>query len=412
MSNSRVRLICWTRRRREQMKDNGNTPEIADIFRRYGKKYRDMHVVGSQQYKVMRRIEICRTAALGGHVEACNHCGYSRNAYNSCRDRHCPKCQTMVKEKWLSDRRTELLPCPYFHNVFTLPHELNPLVMGNKHIMLTLLFTAVKETLQVFARDPQWRLGGQLGFISVLHTWNQKLMDHYHLHCIIPAGVLSFDRTSWTGTRRKYLFRVQSLAKEFKKRYLDKLERAHKKNLLSFPGKVAGLQEKKQFLTFIETLRGKQWITYAKQPFGGPEQVLEYLGRYTHRVAITNNRIIAIDDGKVSFRYRDRSDDNKEKELTLSAEEFIRRFLLHVLPSGFTKIRYYGFLAHANKKTCIALIRTLIGSDVKYTQKTVETVQEMMLRLTGIDICCCPQCGKGKLVYLRPITDLAYDDSS
>ena len=393
------------------MKDDDSTPEVADIFRRYGKTYRDMHGMASQQYKVMRRIEICRTAVLGGHVEACDHCGYSRNAYNSCRDRHCPKCQTMVKEKWLSDRRTELLPCPYFHNVFTLPHELNPLVIGNKQVMLALLFTTVKETLQVFARDPQWRLEGKLGFISVLHTWNQKLMDHFHLHCIIPAGALSFDRKRWTGTRRKYLFRIQSLAKEFKRRYLAKLERAYKKNRLTFPGKIARLQGEKQFLTFIETLRSKQWITYAKQPFGGPEQVLEYLGRYTHRVAITNNRIIAIDDGQVRFRYRDRSDGNKEKELTISAEEFIRRFLLHILPNGFTKIRYYGFLAHANKNTCIDLIRALIRSNVKYAKKTPETIQQMMLRLTGIDICCCPQCGKGKMVYLRPIT-AACDDTS
>jgi hypothetical protein len=394
------------------MKDNGSTPEVGDIFRRYGKKYRDMHAVAAQQYKVMRRIEICRTAALGGHVEVCDHCGHTQNAYNSCRDRHCPKCQTMVKEKWLNNRKAELLPCSYFHNVFTLPHELNPLIMVNKRIMLALLFTAVKETLQVFARDPQWRLEGQLGFISVLHTWNQKLMDHFHLHCIIPAGVLSLDRKRWIGTRTKYLFKVQSLAKEFQRRYLNKLEKAYRKNTLSFHGKIEMYRNEKQFLKLLAALWDKQWITYAKQPFGGPEQVLEYLGRYTHRVAITNNRIIAIDNGQVRFRYRDRSDDNKEKELTLSADEFIRRFLLHVLPSGFTKIRYYGFLAHANKKTCIELIRTLIGATTVHVTKLTENVQEMMLRLTGIDICCCPQCGKGKLVYLRPIAGSAYADTS
>jgi len=394
------------------MKDNNRSPELADIFTQYGNRFREKNAITAQQYKVMKRIEICRTAALGGHVEACDHCGHTQNAYNSCRDRHCPKCQTMVKEKWLNNRKAELLSCSYFHNVFTLPHELNPLIMINKSIMLALLFTAVKETLQDFARDPQWRLEGQLGFISVLHTWNQKLMDHYHLHCIIPAGALSYGRKKWISARTKYLFKVQSLAKEFQRRYLNKLEKAYRKNALSFYGKSEMYRNEKQFLRLLAALWDKQWITYAKQPFGGPEQVLEYLGRYTHRVAITNNRIITIDNGQIRFGYRDRSDDNKEKELTLSADEFIRRFLLHVLPCGFTKIRYYGFLAHANKKTCIELIRTLIGATTVYAKTLVENVQEMMLRITGIDIYCCPQCGKGKLVYLRPIDGSAYDDTS
>jgi len=394
------------------MKEDNNSPEVADIFRGYGQQYRDKNLITAQQFKVMKRIEICRTAALGGHIEACDHCGHRQNAYNSCRDRHCPKCQTMVKEKWLNNRKAELLPCPYFHNVFTLPHELNSLIMVNKRIMLALLFTAVKETLQVFARDRTWRIEGQLGFISVLHTWNQKLMDHYHLHCIIPAGALSYDRKKWIGASRKYLFRVQSLAKEFQRRYLTKLAKLYAQNRLSFYGRAERYRDEKQFLQLIAALWDKQWITYAKQPFGGPEQVLEYLGRYTHRVAITNNRISAIDNGGVRFSYRDRSDDNTQKELTISTHEFIRRFLLHVLPRGFTKIRYYGFLAHANKKTCIALIRSLIGVTTVYVNKLVESVQEMMLRLTGADICCCPQCGRGKLVYLRPIVRSAYDDTS
>ncbi|NNK97129.1 MAG: IS91 family transposase [Desulfobacterales bacterium] len=394
------------------MKDNNRSPEVADIFRRYGKEYRTNNAVSAQQYKVMKRIEICRTAALGGHVEACDRCGHRRNAYNSCRVRHCPKCQTMVKEKWLENRKAELLPGPYFHNVFTLPHELNSLIMVNKRIMLALLFTAVKETLQVFARDPQWRIEGQLGFISVLHTWNQKLMDHYHLHCIIPAGALSYDRKKWSAASKNYLFRIESLAKEFQRRYLNKLKKAYRKNQLFLHGRAERYRDEKQFLQLIAALWDKKWITYAKQPFGGPEQVLEYLGRYTHRVAITNNRISAIDNGGVRFSYQDRSDDNKEKELTVGADEFIRRFLLHVLPCGFTKIRYYGFLAHANKKACIALIRRLIGVPIAYAQKVEESVQQMMLRLTGVDICCCPQCGEGTLVYVRPIARAAYDDTS
>jgi hypothetical protein len=237
-------------------------------------------------------------------------------------------------------------------------------------------------------------------------------MDHYHLHCIIPAGALSYDRKKWIGASRKYLFKVESLAKEFQRRYLNKLNRAYRKNRLSFHGRAERYKDETQFLKLLAALWDKQWITYAKQPFGGPEQVLEYLGRYTHRVAITNNRISAIDNGRVRFSYRDRSDDNKEKELTISADEFIRRFLLHVLPSGFTKIRYYGFLAHANKKTCIGLIRRLIGVPTAYAQKLAESVQQMMLRLTGVDICCCPQCGEGTLVYVRPIGRSAYDDTS
>jgi hypothetical protein len=386
------------------MTTNKQTLEVADIFRRYGTPYRYNNCLSAQQSKVMHHIEICRTAALGGHLEACDNCGYSQNAYNSCRDRHCPKCQTLVKEKWLNQRKAELLSCSYFHNVFTLPHELNPLIIANKKVMLALLFTAVKETLQVFARDPQWRLGGQLGFISVLHTWNQKLMDHFHLHCIIPAGVLSFDRKKWIGTRRKYLFRVQSLAKEFRKRYLHKLVKAYKQNKLSFHGRATDFADQARFFKLIETVRAKQWITYSKQPFGGPEQVLEYLGRYTHRVAITNNRIMAINNGMVTFSYRDRSDGSKIKELTVRADEFIRRFLIHVLPSGFVKIRYYGFLAHANKKVCIPLLRKLIDPKAEYCEKLIETVEEMMVRLAGVDISLCPECGQGKMINIETLS--------
>jgi hypothetical protein len=267
-------------------------------------------------------------------------------------------------------------------------------------VMPELLFTAVKETLQAFAKDPQWRLIGQLGFISVLHTWNQKLMDHFHLHCIIPAGVLSFDKKKWIAARKKYIFKVQSLAKEFKKRYLQKLEKAYDQEKLCFAGNAKAFAERQNFILLINRLWNKQWITYSKQPFGGPQQVLEYLGRYTHRVAITNNRILSIEKGQVTFSYRDRADGNEVKTMSLKAKEFIRRFLLHILPKGFMKIRYFGFLAHTNKKTSIALLRQLINPDAEIAQKLTETVQEMMLRLTGIDISLCPQCGKGKMVCI------------
>jgi len=390
---------------------NEKQPEVADIFRKYGKDYRQNNFLSSEQLKAMRHIEVCRTVALGGHIEVCDQCGFEQNAYNSCRDRHCPKCQTLVKEQWLNDRKAELLPCAYFHNVFTLPHELNPLILINMRVMLAILFAAANETLQVFASDPQWRLNGQLGFISVLHTWNQKLMDHFHLHCIIPAGVLSFDKKKWIAARKNYLFRVESLAKEFRKRYLNKLEKAYDKEKLCFPGKASVLADKQNFLTLINTLRDKQWLTYSKQPFGGPEQVLEYLGRYTHRVAITNNRIVSIEEGRVTFNYRDRSDENKIKELTVKAEEFIRRYLLHILPGGFMKIRYFGFLAHTNKRTCIPLLRQLINPKAEIAEKIIETVQEMMLRLTNIDISLCPACGKGKMICVAELPKPLMDTS-
>jgi hypothetical protein len=341
----------------------------------------------------------------------CDQCGFEKNAYNSCRDRHCPKCQTLVKEKWLNDRKAELLPCPYFHNVFTLPHELNPLVMVNKKTMLAMLFSAVKETLYVFARDPQWRLVGQPGFISVLHTWNQKLLDHFHLHCIIPAGVLTFDKKQWINARRKYLFKVESLAKEFKKRYLRKLQKAYEQETLCFHGRATAFADSREFTQLIRKLHNTKWITYSKQPFGGPEQVLEYLGRYTHRVAITNNRISSIQSNEVTFSYRDRSDENNVKEMTVKAQEFIRRFLMHILPKGFMKIRYYGFLAHANKKTCIPLLRQLIAPEDESIEKPTESVQEMMLRLTGVDIALCPECGKGKMVCVTVLPRPRFDTS-
>ena len=393
------------------MQNKKKQPELADIFRKYGEDYRRSHFLSAEQSKTMHHIEICRTAVLGGHSEACDHCGFKQNSYNSCRDRHCPKCQTLVKEKWLNNRKAELLPCPYFHNVFTLPHELNPLILNNKKVMLAMLFAAAKETLQVFAGDPQWRLVGQLGFISVLHTWNQKLLDHFHLHCIIPAGVLSFDKTKWVAARGEYLFKVQSLAKEFRKRYLNKLQKIYGQEKLCFTGRASAFADKQIFMQMIKALQDTSWITYSKQPFGGPEQVLEYLGRYTHRVAITNNRILSIEDGRVTFNYRDRSDENKVKELTIKAKEFIRRYLLHILPPGFMKIRYYGFLAHANKKVSIALLRQLINPDAEITERLIETDEEMMLRLTGVDVSLCPECGKGKMVHIEDLPNLLLDTS-
>ena len=353
------------------MKTTHKQKEVADIFRLYGEAYRQSHVLSCQQRKVMHHIEQCRTAALGGHVERCNVCSFERIAYNSCRNRHCPKCQAMAKEQWLNDRKAELLPCGYFHLVFTLPHALNTIILGNRKQALALLFSAVNETLQAFARDPQWRLEGQLGFIGVLHTWSQTLIDHFHLHCLVPAGALAGDR--WRSARESYLFKVESLAKEFKKRYLKKLASAYRQDRIKVPQNSA-------FDDMLRSLAERQWIVYAKRPFVGPQQVLEYLGRYTHRVAISNHRILSVADGKVAFIYRD----PKRKSvriMTLAAEEFIRRFLLHVLPKSFMKIRYFGFLAHRNKKQAIPFLRKLINPKAKLPEKIKETVAQMMLRL-------------------------------
>jgi hypothetical protein len=381
--------------------------ELADIFRRYADDYRRSHAVSYEQLKVMRHIEICRTAVLGGHVEQCDQCGFERIAYNSCRDRHCPKCQTMTKEQWLNDRKAELLPCGYFHLVFTLPHDLNPIILSNKKTALSFLFAAVNQTLQAFAKDPQWRLEGRLGFISVLHTWSQTLIDHFHLHCLIPAGALSFTKDKWIPASDNYLFKITSLALEFKKRYLKLLSGAYLKDQLVFTKKTAALESKPNFQQLINCVSKKKWIAYAKRPFAGPQQVLEYLGRYTHRVAISNNRIICIDNGRVTFTYKDRKKEGEIKTMTLDADEFIRRFLLHVLPKGFFKIRYFGFLAHTNKKKDIPLIRKLIDPEATLPEKINESISEMMLRLTGIDISCCPKCKKGKMIPIRklPIQD-------
>jgi len=377
--------------------------EIADIFHLYADHYRQSKSLSYEQIKVMHHIEVCRTAELGGHVEQCDQCGFEQIAYNSCRDRHCPKCQCCVKEQWLNDRKAELLPCGYFHLVFTLPHDLNPIILCNKKITLQILFDAVSETLQAFAKDPQWRLEGQLGFISVLHTWSQTLMDHFHLHCLIPAGALSFKKDRWTSAKESFLFRIESLAKAFKNCYLQKLQTAYHNKKLIFPGNTTHFASKKGFQKLLSSLFKAKWIAYAKRPFAGPEQVLDYLGRYTHRVAISNNRIISIDKGKVTFTYRDRLRNNEIKKITLHAHEFVRRFLLHVLPRGFMKIRYFGFLSHKNKKQAIALIRKLIDPDAKLPEKIVETIIEMMLRLTGKDITCCPKCKRGKMVRIKKL---------
>jgi hypothetical protein len=364
--------------------------EVADIFRLYGERYKKTHAMTDNQRKVMAAITACRTAQLGGHSEVCSKCGTIKNSYNSCRNRHCPKCQTLAKEKWLEQRREELLPCGYFHMIFTVPHCLNPLILMNRKGLLAALFKAVRNTVVAFAADPQWKLEGKPGLLTILHTWSQTLIDHFHIHCLIPAGVLSFDKRKWTPSNEKYLFRVESLAKEFKRQFLSMIEEQSDK-----------LTVVENCKTLLAEAKNKTWLVYAKKPFSGPEQVLEYLGRYTHRIAISNHRIKAIKNDRVTFSYKDRSNDNQTKEMTLSGVEFIRRFLLHVLPFRFMKIRYYGFLANICKKKSVLLIRRLIGRDMSTPLKEQETTREKLLRLTGRDIGLCPECKTGEMLFQR-----------
>jgi hypothetical protein len=294
----------------------------------------------------------------------------------------------MAKEDWLEKRKQELLPCGYFHMVFTVPHCLNPFILRNRRKLLANLFQAVRNTILAFAADPQWKLEGKPGLLTILHTWSQTLIDHFHIHCLIPAGVLTFDNRNWKPSNEKFLFRVESLAMEFKKQYLTLLNDQMKE--LELPDKATIL---------LEQAWKKKWIIYAKKPFAGPEQVLEYLGRYTHRIAISNHRIKSIDNDTVTFTYKDRQNNNETKLMTLSAMEFIRRFLLHVLPSRFMKIRYYGFLANICKKKSVLLIHRLIGKYMEVQLFIKETTRDKVLRLTGRDILLCPHCKKEQMLF-------------
>lgn len=385
--------------------------EIADIFRKHIGDYLNIYTMPRTHYEVIRDILTCRTAALGGHTEKCDHCGMERQVYHSCRNRHCPKCQTMTKEKWLEARKGELLPVIYFHNVFTLPHEINPVILCNKQVILTILFKSVSETLVQFGSNPKNGLGGTVGFTAILHTWDQKLNDHVHLHCLVPGGALAPDKDRWIPCRNDFLFPDSALSKVFRGKFIDYLTQAFHKGTLIFPGTTESLGTSHGFRKLINKLWSKQWIVNIKDPIKKPEMVLEYLGRYTHRVAISNDRILALKEGKVTFGYKDR-DRGVRKTLTLDAVEFIRRFLLHVLPKGFVRIRHYGFLANRCKKEMIKQCRILLGLSPQLPEKTEKSVQEIMLYLTGVDITRCPFCKKGTMRIIAEIPRKEYQNVS
>lgn len=376
--------------------------EVADIFRQYGPEYRQSHQLPRNQRRVMGAIVDCRTSALGGHKDKCDNCGHTEISYNSCRNRHCPKCQFLKKEKWIEARAEDLLPIQYFHVVFTIPAELKPLVLSNKKVMYDILFRSVSETLIRLADDPK-HLGAHIGFMAILHTWGQNLMDHPHVHSVVTGGGLSPEGSSWISSKKKFFIPVNVMSELFKEKFRAYLKRSYELGELVFPGVIDYLKERHAFERLRRQLYHKKWVVYCKPPFNGVEGVFEYLSRYTHRIAISNNRILKIENGEVSFLWRDYSDGDKVKIMTLYALEFIRRFLLHILPGGFVKVRYYGLIANRNRKNNIALCRDLLGtSQIETKDKNIpETWQEHLLRVSGVDVTKCPVCKKGRMVTVE-----------
>ena len=371
-------------------------PELADIFRSHGQSYQRTHRLSASQQKVMRAVSVCRTQELGGHLKKCDTCGFEHPTYNSCRNRHCPKCQSLAKARWLEKQTSELLPVGYFHLVFTLPHELNRLILDNKKIGLSLLFKAVSETLLEFG---QRRFGATMGIIAVLHTWDQTLKDHFHLHCLVPAGALSLDHSRWIGARPNFLFPITALSQVFRGKFLALLQQACEK------GKIPPATNE------TKAARQKSWVVYAKKPFGSPQTVLDYLGRYTHRVALSNDRILEVENGEVTLSYRDRRDGDRKKTMILEAQEFIRRFLLHILPDGFMRIRHFGFLANRAKKHALAQCRKLLKLDAALPEIPKKSAHDLLLELTGIDLNRCPSCHQGTMIVVAELPPISRSPS-
>ena len=374
--------------------------EVAYVFRRYGDEYRQQHGASLcvAQRRVMHAIEVCRTAVLGGHLERCDQCGHERNAYNSCADRHCPKCQSLARAEWLENRRSELLSTQYFHVVFTLPEQIAPIAYQNKKVVYGILFRATAETLRTIAADPQ-HLGAEIGFFAVLHSWGSNLLHHPHLHCVVAGGGLSPDGTQWISCRPGFFLPVRVLSRLFRRLFLEYLIKAFDAGKLEFFSSLEPLRERRAFLRHLAPSRTAEWVVYAKRPFAGPEQVLDYVGRYTHRVAISNNRLLDIGNGKITFRYKDYRHDGQQKTMTLAAEEFIRRFLLHVLPDGFQRIRYYGFLGNRYREEKLARCRQLLGMPASHQlSEESKDYRDRYEELTGSSLRECSKCHQGRMV--------------
>jgi hypothetical protein len=371
--------------------------EVADIFRRHGEAFRRTHAahLGRVERRVMAAIEACRTRVLGGHVEQCGDCGLVRCAYNSCRNRHCPKCQGLARAEWLEARQAELLPVPYYHVVFTLPPPVAEIAFQNKRVVYGILFRAAAEAMRDIAADPR-HLGAEIGAVAVLHTWGQTLQHHPHLHCIVPGGGLSPDQTRWVACRPGFFLPVRVLSQRFRTLFLARLQAAFVAGELRFSGTLAVMAEPDAFAERLDALRVVDWVVYAKRPFAGPEQVLTYLGRYTHRVALTNSRLTRLADGQVDFTWKDYRHSGKTKAMTLAADEFIRRFLLHTVPDGFHRIRHVGFLANGHRTEKLALCRALLAAPTP-DPPPPENYRERTRRLTGHALDVCPHCGGAML---------------
>ena len=380
---------------------------LADIVRTCGDDYRLTHNLCTVQEKALRAIENGRTAVLGGHCLHCGHCGVEVIQYNSCRNRHCPTCQTVARLRWVEAREAELLPVPYFHVVFTLPHDLNSLAQGNPKVLYNLLFQSASSTLRTFANDAKY-LAAEPSITMVLHTWGQNLNQHIHLHCIVSGGGLSMGGERWIPSKHNphakklFLFPVKALSKCFRGKYIAALRQAFKEGQLNFAGVTLKYATDAGFSNLLNQLHKKPWVIYAKRPFAGPEQVIRYLGRYTHRVAISNQRIISMEDGRVTFRYKDYADHDRPKRMTLDVNEFIRRFLLHILPSGFMRLRHYGILANRYSKKKLARCRELLHQPEPPLRKK-ESAPELLMRVAGFDVTLCPICKAGHLQLTKSL---------
>jgi hypothetical protein len=365
--------------------------EVADVLRRHGDAYRLAHAghIGRVEKRIMGAIVACRTTALGGHVEACNECGVARVAYNSCRNRHCPKCQGAARAQWLADRQAELLPVPYFHVVFTVPAPIGAIAFQNKAAVYAILFSAAAEAMTTLAANPR-RLGAQIGFLAVLHTWGQTLTHHPHVHCVVPAGGLSPDGTRWITGRPDFFLAVKPLARLFRRLFLERLQKAFDAGALNFCGELAPLADPARWRAQLAATRRIDWVVYAKKPFGGPAKVLAYLGRYTHRVAIANSRLVDLDDDHVGFTWKDYRRNDATKIMKLAPDEFIRRFLLHALPDGFHRIRHFGFMANGHRAARLALCRSFLADQQERAEPAATPEAAPLAR---VDAAACPECG-------------------
>lgn len=376
---------------------------MADIIRRHAPDY--PYSLSGEQARVLAALQVCRTAHLGGHLERCDGCGHERNAYNSCRDRHCPKCQSLARARWVAKETADLLPVPYFHLVFTMPGQLVDLTQQNQRVLYDILFAAGAEALTLIAADPK-HLGAEVGFLAVLHTWGQNLQAHPHIHCIVPGGGLSPDGQSWVGSRENFFLSVKVLSRLYRGLFVSRLRTAYESGELEFHGQIAELAKPKMFDRLLRKLSDIEWIVYAKRPFGGPEQVVSYLGRYTHRVAIANNRLVSDEDGRVSFRWKDyrraKDGEGAHSVMELDAHEFIRRFLMHVLPRGFVRIRRFGLLANRKREAKLARCRELLGVAGTGPEAVLDW-QALYEKLTGRSITSCRECQHGQMAKVACI---------